>query len=244
MKSILTRDIALRSVETEMLDALSPGDPAAIASRRDLARLNTLMFNARIMARLFQKHVVRPPGRILEICAGDGSFMLAVARRLAKRWPKVEVVLLDRVALVSPECREGFKKLGWRAEVVTADIFDWLGRHKDVRFDVASANLCLHHFEDAALVRLFSALQKVAPVFLATEPCRAAFPLAVTRRLWLLGANHVTLHDAAASVRAGFTGTELSDLWPAENGTPLEERRAGLFTHVFAGSGLAVESIR
>ena len=176
------------------------------------------MLNAKIMAGLFRKHMGKPPRRILEIGAGDGSFMLAVARRLAKRWPKVEVVLIDRVALVSPECRDGFKKLGWRAEAVAADMFDWLGRNKDARFDVVSANLCLHHFEDAALIRLFSALQKVAPVFLAAEPCRAAFPLAVTRRLWLLGANDVTLHDAAVSVRAGFTGTELSDLGRRKTG--------------------------
>ena len=36
-----------------------------------------------------------------------------------------------------------------------------------------------------------------------------------------------------------FTGTELSALWQAAGGTPLEERRAGLFTHVFAGASAA-----
>jgi SAM-dependent methyltransferase len=239
MRSILTRDIALRRVEPEILDDLQPDDPDAIASRRDLARLNALMFNARIMAALLQKHVADPPRRILEIGAGDGTFMLAVGRRLAGNWPKVDLMLLDRVDLISRECRDGFDRLGWRAEAVTADIFEWLGRNRSSRFDVITANLCLHHFDDAELARLFSALQPLAPVFLAAEPCRAAFPLAVTRRLWLLGANQVTLHDAAVSVRAGFTGTELSDLWPSGPGAPLEERRAGLFTHVFAGAGLA-----
>ena len=72
-------------------------------------------------------------------------------------------------------------------------------------------------------------------MLLATEPRRGSFPLAATRLLWAIGANDVTLHDAAASVRAGFAGKELSALWPAGQGKPLEERRGGLFSHVFAG---------
>ena len=65
---------------------------------------------------------------------------------------------------------------------------------------------------------LLSGLQRLAPVLLATEPRRGSFPLAAARLLWAIGANDVTLHDAAASVRAGFAGKELSALWPAGRG--------------------------
>ena len=71
-------------------------------------------------------------------------------------------------------------------------------------------------------------------MLLATEPRRGSFPLAAARLLWAIGANGVTRHDAAASVRAGFAGKELSALWPAGQGRPIEERRGGLFSHVFA----------
>ena len=126
MRSILTRDMALVASSRKCSTCFRRTIPAQ-SSRRDLACLNALMFAAGTMAGLFRKHVAKPPRRILEICAGDGSFMLAVARRLAKRWPKVEVVLLDRVALVSPERRDGFKNLGWRAEAITAGCFRLAG---------------------------------------------------------------------------------------------------------------------
>ena len=40
-------------------------------------------------------------------------------------------------------------------------------------------------------------------------------------------------HDAVASVRAGFRGRELSDLWPMDRAWTLRERGAFPFTHAF-----------
>jgi hypothetical protein len=232
--SALPASISLRRVEPEILDGLAADDPKAVHSRRDLVHINALMFQIPIMAGLLRKHVGAKPLRILEIGAGDGAFMLAVARRLAKDWPAVELTLLDRIDLVSSGRRDDFGKLGWCVETVTADIFEWIDRGKLRPFDAVAANLFLHHFDNADLSRLFSGLQRLAPVLLATEPRRGNFSLAAARLLWAIGANDVTLHDAVASVRAGFTGTELSALWPAGQGKPLEERRGGLFSHVFA----------
>ena len=220
----------------EILDGLAADDPAAIASRRDLVRINALMFQDRIMTGLLRKHVRATPRRILEIGAGDGRFMLAVARRLARHWPAVDLVLLDRLDLVSARLRDDFSKLGWHVQTVTADIFEWIATAGDERFDAVTANLFLHHFDDAGLARLFAGLKPLAPLLLATEPRRAGFPHAATRLLWAIGANHVTRHDAAVSVRAGFAGSELSDIWLAGEGTVIEERHGGLFTHVFAAS--------
>jgi 2-polyprenyl-3-methyl-5-hydroxy-6-metoxy-1,4-benzoquinol methylase len=233
--SALPANISLRRVEPEILDRLAADDPRAVRSRRDLVRINALMFQVPIMAGLLRKHVRAKPLRILEIGAGDGTFMLAVARRLAKDWPAVELTLLDRIDLVSPERRDDFRKLGWRIETVTADVFEWIERVGHKRFDAVVANLFLHHFDNAGLAHLFSGLQRLAPVLLATEPRRGRFPLAAARLLWAIGANDVTLHDAAASVRAGFAGKELSALW--RRGEAVEERRGGLFSHVFAAAG-------
>jgi hypothetical protein len=230
--------IAIRSLEPELLDVLPAGDPQAIESRRDLVWINALMRQAPIMRRLLLRHAAEAPRRILEIGAGDGRFMLTMARRLAKRWPGVELVLLDRTTGVFAQTtRAEFGRLGWRAEALTADIFDWAADAGKERFDVICANLFLHHFDDAQLTRLFGPLARLAPLFVATEPLRARLPLWATRLLPAIGANPVTLHDAAASVRAGFAGGELGRLWPASVGPVLEERRAGLFTHVFAAAG-------
>jgi 2-polyprenyl-3-methyl-5-hydroxy-6-metoxy-1,4-benzoquinol methylase len=225
-----------RRLAPEILDGLAAEDPRAIASRRDLRHINALMFQAPIMASLLRKFVPKPPGRILEIGAGDGSFMLAVARRMAKHWPEVELVMLDRVELVTAQLRNDFGALGWTIEGVAADVFDWAETTEGKPFDAITANLFLHHFDDAGLVRLFSLLMPKARLLLATEPRRAKPALAAARFLPAIGVNDVTRNDAAQSVRAGFRDSELSDLWRAADGRPIKERRAGLFSHIFVGA--------
>jgi 2-polyprenyl-3-methyl-5-hydroxy-6-metoxy-1,4-benzoquinol methylase len=225
-----------RRLAPEILDGLTADDPRAIASRRDLSRINRVMFQAKIMASLFRDFVPAPPRRILEIGAGDGRFMLAVARRMARRWPDVEVLMLDRVSLVTAELRSDFDRLGWRIKGITADVFDWADTAEGEQFDAIATNLFLHHFDDAQLLHLFSRMMPRAPLFLANEPWRASLPLASTYLVWAIGANDVTRNDAPQSVRAGFRGSELSHLWEAANGKSIKERRAGLFSHIFVGA--------
>lgn len=224
-----------RRLVPEILDGLAADDPRALASRRDLRRINALMFQARIMASLLRKFAPKPPRRILEIGAGDGTFMLAVARRMARHWPEVELTMLDRAGLLTAGLSADFDRLGWSVKGIAADVFDWAEGTGGKRFDAITVNLFLHHFDDASLVRLFSLLAPKAPLLLATEPLRSMPSLAAARLLPAIGVNDVTRHDAAQSVRAGFRGSELSGLWLAAGCKPLEERRAGLFSHVFVG---------
>ena len=230
--------LSCRHVESEILDHLAEDDPRAIASRRDLRRLNLLMAQPAITARLLRRNVARPPQRLLEIGSGDGSFMLRVARRLARDWPDVELTLLDRQHLVTDGTRDAFASLGWSVRVLTTDIFDWIGSPSSSGFDAISTNLFLHHFDDVTLSRLLSALAQRSPVFVATEPRRAQFPLLASRMLRVIGANDVTRNDAPASVRAGFRGNEISALWPDRRWMKLEERKRGLFTHTFSASSI------
>ena len=167
------------ALEPEILDGLAADDPRAVHSRRDLVHINALMFQAPIMAGLLRKHVRAKRRRILEIGAGDGTFMLAVARRLARHWPAVELTLLDRIDLVSPERRDAFAKLGWRVETVTADIFEWLGR-VDTAVRRCRREPLPAPFRQCRSPPLFSGLQRLAPVLLATEPRRGSFPLAAS----------------------------------------------------------------
>lgn len=234
MRSPKAKTIESRSVEPEILDELPTDHPAAIASRRDLHWVNSLMFQPGFMARALRRHT-DPPRRMLDLGSGDGLFTLQVARRMARRWPGVEVVLLDKAPAVSAGMGKKFSSLGWRMNSITADVTDFLESETARSFDLVAANLFLHHFEDDALTRLFRGIQRVAPRLVATEPCRASLAHASTGLLRLIGVDKITLHDAAASVRAGFSGKELSGLWQEAGGRPLEDRRAGIFTHVFAG---------
>jgi hypothetical protein len=201
-------------------------------SRRDLRRINGWMLQAAIMTRLLLAHSDGPPRRIVELGAGDGTFMLALARRLAKRWPRVTLTFVDRQNIVTPETHEGFRKLGWQTESVSADVFAFLASSGGGA-DIVTANLFLHHFSDEALCRLFAGVAGMAPLFVACEPSRSQWALFGSRLLFVIGCNDVSRHDAVVSVRAGFRGGELSALWPQNGAWHLHERAVAPFTHCF-----------
>ena len=220
-----------RRLETELLDVLPAADPAALRSRRDLTRLNEVMLHPAIMARRMLRHSVDVPRRIIELGAGDGSLMLRLGRRLARQWSGVAIILVDRQDIVTHETRQAISSLGWHEDHVTQDVFEYLAIAEPA--DIIIANLFLHHFQPPQITDIFTRCAKLAPVFIALDPRRATFPLLGSRLIWLLGCNHVSRHDAVASVRAGFRERELSALWPNRRGWNLDEGSAGLWTHCF-----------
>src|SRR5438445_818620 len=116
-----------RRVEPEFLDELPAADPRAIRSRRDLQSLNAWMGNTRIMARALRSGFPHePPQRLVEIGAGDATFLLRVAERLGPRWRGTTALLVDRKQIVTSETLRAFDELGWRAEPIVADVFDWV----------------------------------------------------------------------------------------------------------------------
>jgi 2-polyprenyl-3-methyl-5-hydroxy-6-metoxy-1,4-benzoquinol methylase len=217
----------------EMLDTLVEDDPRAIHSRKDLRRINRIMGAAGI---LLQALLSAPtaPKHIIEFGAGDGSLMLRLAKRLSSRWTDVHLVLLDQQNVVDHQTLNEFAGIGWSVEVAQADINDWAASGEARQFDIAIANLFIHHFEARQIARLFRALSTRTDMFVACEPRRERLPLLASRLVGLIGANEVTRKDAVISVQAGFCGNELSALWPSSMPEwNLAERRAGLFSHLF-----------
>jgi hypothetical protein len=226
-----------RLVEPEWLDELPPEDPRAVRSRQDLRRVNRLMRHAEIIAQhLLNTGANADGGRIVELGAGDGTLLLSVAQRLFSHWPRVNVVLVDQQSLVTKETRDSFNSLGWKLESVKADVFDWLRSGTSDQNEAIIANLFLHHFSDRRLSELLHHTVEKIKLFVACEPRRTLLPFAVSHLLGLIGCNSVTRHDAVVSVCAGFTGDELSALWPDADKWQLSERAAGLFSHVFVAA--------
>jgi hypothetical protein len=216
-----------RIVEPEILDTLSPVDPRAIRSRRDLRRVNSWMGNGGIMANALKENFSGEPKQITELGAGDGNFLLQVAKKT--NWQNVNATLLDLQKNISAETLAAFSKLGWRAQTVVADVFEW----PQIETEIVIANLFIHHFEDARLAELLRIISQRAKLFVAVEPHRFHFPFPCAQMLRFIGCGKITLYDAETSIRAGFVLKEISELWPDNQNWKLTERRAGLFSHLF-----------
>ena len=223
-----------RRVEEETLDHLREDDPRAMRSRRDLRRINRIMGSASILDSLLHGSLGRPPKRIAELGAGDGSLLLGVARRRARTWSGVALTLVDRQHLVDATEVAAFAELGWTANVAVMDVFDWLEREAQRHYDAIVANLFVHHFDADALHRMFSAIARVTDCFIACEPRRAQVARLGSYLVGAIGANEVTRRDAVLSVRAGFRDNELSACWPDDSEWRLSEGKARLFSHTFA----------
>ena len=226
-----------RRIEPEWLDELAADDPRAIQSRADLRRVNALMGTTSLITREFKRNIPAGSSKIIaELGAGDGTLMLRLARKIATWRKDVQVVLLDQQDIVSPETLGGFHPLGWRAESVVTDVFTWLEQPTEQVYDVIIANLFLHHFDTERLALLLSLAAQRTRLFIACEPRRSSLAFLGSHLLGLVGCNDVSRHDAVISVCAGFSGQELSALWPASSAWVLQENAYGLFSHCFVAT--------
>lgn len=223
-----------RVVEPELLDVLPPQDRRAVRSRLDLRRINQWMNHPRVMAHALSEnlHGIQAP-RIVELGAGDGHFLLSVARRLEKHWPPTEVTLVDRLDSFDPEVRKGFDGLGWHVHTEIADVLDWLRESSASPADAIIANLFLHQFQPEALTEMLKQAARSTKLFIAAETRRSWLPRLCGHLLWTIGCSSVTCHDGRISIRAGFLGRELSAIWPDKEQWELDERPVGLFSHLF-----------
>jgi len=219
-----------RVLEPEWLDHLEPSDARAVRARRELRLVNALMGNASFIARAL-RGALRDGARIADLGTGDGRLILAVAKKLRPRPRAVALELVDRAPAVGDDTLGALRALGWQPVVRAADVHDWL--RGAGRCDAITVNLFLHHFEMPALRELLSLAAQRTRLLVACEPRRSGFALLGSRALILLGCGPVTRHDAALSVKAGFRGRELCELWPIEPQWRLTEEARGPFSHLF-----------
>jgi len=223
-----------RQVTPEWLDALPAHDPRAAQSRRDIERLNAWMKHDRILAAALAAAIPDPQTpRLVELGAGGGGSLLRVARRLRGRWTHAEATLVDCAAVFEQRSRAEFAALGWRVHAVTNDALAWLREASAAEAEIVVTNLFLHQFATEQVREFFFHAARLARVVVAVEPRRGLVPLLFSQLVGLIGCGPVTRHDAPVSVRAGFTGGELTALWPDRGNWQLTERRAGLFSHRF-----------
>jgi hypothetical protein len=181
-----------RACEPEMLDSLPHDHPDAVHNRRDLRIINRIMRNRAWFQRTLPR-VLQPGERVLEIGAGMGE----MAMRLNQAGVPVDGLDLWPRPAAWPAGRE------WH--VADLKTFGGYGAYPAV-----IGNLIFHQFNEAELAELGERIRRTARVVVACEPERKRFFQTVIAKVGpLLGANHVTLHDARVSIAAGFLGDEL-----------------------------------
>ena len=137
-----------RHIQPEILDELPADDPRAIQSRRDLQKVNTFMGHPAMVARALGA-ASTPPRLVVELGAGDGTFLLRVAKRLRHRPARARAACRSPPSL-SAATRNEFAAAGWDVDTCESDVFEWLSRPSPQTADVTVANLFLHHFKRAS----------------------------------------------------------------------------------------------
>lgn len=182
-----------RMVTPEILDGLAPDDPAAMRSRRDLRLIHFLMGNEKWMLRQLKRFARDAEAGIHEWGAGDGTFLLQIARTFP-RTPITAVDLAPRPAgLADP--------IKWQQ----GDLLE----NPDAEAGILVANMFLHHFEGQSLKRLGEKCHRFR-VLIFNEPNRSPLALLWSALLFPL-VGRVTRHDMPASIRAGFRHGELTE---------------------------------
>ena len=134
--------------------------------------------------------------RVLDLGAGTGELGQTLAAR------DVAVDGLD----LWPRPQRWPKGRLWHR----ADLLEFNGYRE---YRVVIGNLIFHQFHPEQLAQLGHKLAHSARVIMASEPARRRISQVFFAGLApLLGANHVSLHDARVSIAAGFLGDELPKL--------------------------------
>jgi hypothetical protein len=181
-----------RTLQPELLDSLPPDHPDALHNRRDLHRINSLMGNFRWFASVLPKFM-RAGERAIEVGAGDGTLGWALA---------AAGISYDGLDLW-PRPANWPRDAAWHR----TNLLSFAG-YAD--YPVVFGNLIFHQFSSAELAALGATLGRTARLIIANEPARQRrFQLLMRGISPLIGAGHVTDHDAHVSIAAGFRGDEL-----------------------------------
>lgn len=217
----------------DLLDQMTSDDPRAIASRRDIKRINAVMFQDALMQSAIARGGFDAPRRILDLGGGDATFTLKVARRMKPAWRDVELVVVDRMNVVETKTTREFEQIGWNVRVVTTDVFAFLDQSGQAPFDLVLSNLFIHHFPAGELERLLAKIANSTAGFVACEPKRSPLTVAGSAMLWAIGCTAVSVRDCVTGARAGFRDREIADAWPDQTSWQLSEYDSGMFSHCF-----------
>jgi ubiquinone/menaquinone biosynthesis C-methylase UbiE len=205
--------LAKRRREDEWMDAAGV-DPAQLRrSLRFIRRVNTLLGYTRATLWHLKQFSRRwKPGEritMIDFATGSADIPRAILRWATKRNLDVRVVGVDRHPITAAQAAAA-GAADPRLQIVQANVLDL--PFAPGTFDYALTAMFLHHLDDADVVRVLSAMGRVARRgVVAADLLRHRRAYAWISAFTLL-ANPMVKHDARVSVAQAFTKSEILDL--------------------------------
>jgi 2-polyprenyl-3-methyl-5-hydroxy-6-metoxy-1,4-benzoquinol methylase len=189
--------LAARATDPERLDEGVP-EAEALLSLRDLRLVNRWLGNAPSLRRAVRPYLPSG-GRLLDVGAASGDVPADI---LAHHCGPALFVALDVKPLHLRRCPPSLRR-------VVADVRAL--PFPDRSFDVVTASLFLHHFDDPELPTVLAGLFRLAGRALVVNDLhRARVPYLFGRVFFpLLFASRVSVEDGLLSIRRGFRPAEL-----------------------------------
>jgi ubiquinone/menaquinone biosynthesis C-methylase UbiE len=190
-------DLTGRATDGELLDAELPASEVQ-KSLADLRLVNRWLSGRGGLLRAVSPHLP-PGGRLLDVGCGSGDVAAYLRAGLAQRGLTVGVDLkplhLREAPPVLRQVAADARRLPFR----------------DKAFDVVTASLFLHHFDEPELPELLRGLARLARrAIVVSDLERALVPFVFARAVfpWLFE-SRVSVHDGLVSIRRAFREAEL-----------------------------------
>jgi hypothetical protein len=205
---------AERSTEAELMDGAAYSFAEFLGGLADLRRINRYLGGQRALARhLFPmiEALGRQRVRVLDVGTGSADIPAMVVRWARRRQLRVEFVVLDLNEYTAREARAQTARYP-EISVVRADARRLPFAERS--FDLVTASLFLHHFDTPLAAQLMASFARVARVAFIINDLRrhpvAYYSIKLLTRLLLR--NRLVRHDAALSVRRGFTERDVAEI--------------------------------
>jgi ubiquinone/menaquinone biosynthesis C-methylase UbiE len=206
-------DFSRRSAEPEIIDDMTLDRETTASVLRELAVINRYLggYSTTLGAVEDLAGSGAAPLRVLDVGAGGGDMARALVGWGRARARRVEVVSVDLSFSAVVYARERLADLP-EASVVQADVLAL--PFADGAFDVAICALFLHHFEQPAVARILTALDRASRLGVVVNDLHR-HPLAYAG-IWLLTrlfpASAIVRNDGPLSVLRAFRRADFGEL--------------------------------
>ena len=190
-------DLSARATDEELLDAELPASEVR-KSLADLRLVNRWLSGRGSLLRAVAPHLPRR-GRLLDVGCGSGDVAAYLSAGLGR---PVFTVGVDVKPLHLSEAPPAVRRVAADARQLP---------FRDGSFDVVTASLFLHHFDEPELAGLLRGLARIARhAVVVSDLERALVPFAFARAVfpWLFE-SRVSVHDGLVSIRRAFREPEL-----------------------------------